>query len=182
MSEIYNFYDYDLTVITFDKVFERIQLKLIDSLTQTPSENNYNIFNADCKRFLLHYLIKESCDCMRQITPRNKILLVDPSYQTNNYEIWEYFDRAVVIKFIQSSLKTLKDNFPFPIYIIDEPINLNDKSGELMDTLYLLMEKQSNHHIRPFHMQKLKQFSKRNGLKFLTNSYYISSEFKKLFY
>jgi len=130
----------------------------------------------------LHYLIKETCDYMRTILNKNKILLVDPTFSLNNYEIWNFIDRKDITQFVYTSFKNLKEHLPFPIFCSDDVVNLDELIGETIDTLNIMSMLVSTHSIKPITTKKLKQFSKKNGLTYLTNTYYISSEFRKLLY
>ena len=182
MKAIRNIPEFDVTVVTLDKIFEAVQVNTLNSVCFSSTKGNYKQFDSDCKKFFLHFLIKEICDRMRSIKFTNKILLITPDIQNIPYDIWNYLDPEVVMSFLVSSFQTLKNNFPFPVYVLPEHIDIENRTGETVDLLNILSLKVHEHSMKPISLKKLKSFSKKNGLAYLANTYYISSEFQKLFY
>ena len=183
MCNVRKFGDFDLTVVTLDEIFGTVQLQTLNSIHLTTTTiNNIITFDSDCKRYFLHFLIKEVCEVMRTITDKNKALLVNPRFMLTDYEIWNYMDRREVARFVYSSFDTLKEHLPFPVLCCFDNIDLDERTGETIDVLNILSMLTAAHSIKPITTKKLKEFSKKNGLTYLTNTYYVSSEFKKLLY
>jgi len=182
MNNFRKFNEFDITVVNFERIFESVQLLTLNSIRLTTTKNNYISFDLDCKRYFLHYLIKETCDYMRTIIDKNKILFIGPTFYLNNYEIWSFMDRKEISQFVYNSFKNLKENLPFPIFCSEDSINLTELTGETIDALNIMSMLVSTHSTKPVTTKKLKEFSKKNGLTYLTNTYYVSSEFKKLLY
>ena len=181
-NSIYEIKDLDLTIITLDDIFERVQIQVLNSIYPIFT-NNYISFSADVKRFFLHYLIKETCDYFKNSKLKNKILVVDPSFSKRKYEIWNYLDKTIVTKFIIQCFKVMHNRFPFPTYQTENIINLEDiNSGELKDILYKLVQIKNNYANKCITCKDLLKFTKKKGLIYLTNTYIRSNEFKKLLY
>jgi len=182
MIDSYKFDEYDLTVIDFEDIFKLVQIEALNSSHLTTTNIYYIPFRSDFKRLFLHFLIKITCDCFNDIKDKNKVLLIHSTFKNNDHELWRYTDKDDVVKFIFTFFNKLKHNLPFPVLVVDEDLDLNIMSGELIDVLHNLSDKVHDHSFKPATMQKLKSFSKANGLNNLTNSYYVSSDFKKLMY
>lgn len=179
-NTVYELYDQDIIVILFDQIFEKVQVQVLNSI-QPIFNNNDICFSLDVKRYFLHFLIKESCEYFRNISGINKILLIDNGFTKLPYEIWNYLDKKIVAKFIFNCFNTLKNRYPFPIYITKTIIEM-DTSGETQDCIHNMVHIVNKFKEDNINTKKLKEYTLQNGLNFLTNTYLPSTEFKKLLY
>lgn len=176
-----SFDEYDLNIILFNDIFYNIQFNTINEISSfsLPPVKHYVELNSDIKRILLHFIIKESCDTISNINKKNKVLVIN---ELDDYEIFNYLERDKVIKFIKDSFKSLKNKFPFPSYILEDEIDFNNMTGELEDVLHDLHKEVDNYSTKSKTSRRLRGYSSQKGLKYLTDSYLVSGEFKKLLY
>ena len=178
-SKIYTFEKQQLTIILLDHIFEEVQLNFLNSI---PEALLNNTFNLDAKQYYLHALIAEICKFFENNRFTNKVLVVQPTFKNEEYEIWNFFSREEVSDFTIKAFKQLKTALPIPIFVSTDIIDFSSKSGEVEDIVNLLAERERVFKLNTITSRKLKKYTVKKGLTQLANTYIHSSGFKKLLY
>ena len=183
-NKIYIFENPDLVVIPFEKIFENIDLQFLNyTYNNKIAKNNYFKFDTDLKKLLLHFVIFEVCNFFIKSKYKNKILLVQPSFADQNFEVFNYINKDQIVKFILNSFHKLNSCFPFPVLVYDKSINLYDlNTGEVREVLIKSKEVINTYLLKTPNMRDIKKFTEKNGLKFLHNQYFNEQQFKSIFY
>jgi hypothetical protein len=179
---IYNCTKFDINVITLDNVFDKVQVEFINNINNFTYQKNYIEFNSEVKRYFLHTIIKVLSEYLYDNKVKNKIVLIQPSFADYDYELWKFIDKDIIIKYVLKLFKQIKNDFPIPIYITDNSVDLNSTSGEVDEVLNILSEIVNNFKSKVINTKKLRKYSEKNGLLYLTNIYFVSGKFKKLLF
>jgi len=181
------FEELDVTVVPFEKVFPKIQVQFLKHLSAIYNINTLYTgkFNQDVKKILLHFTIHETCKYFLELKSNYKhtILLVDSSFANSNFGIFEMYNKDSVTHFILNKFKRIKNQLPFPVVVLDKPLNSYKKdSGEVKELKCTIVKLVEEYITKPPHLRDIKAFTIMNGLKQLSLHYFDSVDFKKIFY
>jgi len=175
----YSYPEYNITIIDFDSVFKYGSEQLLN--TSMAYVNNYNQFNSDCKRYLLHFLILESCKHIESTNIRNTVLFVNTNFSDKPYEIFNYFNKTEVEQFVFNQFTKIRNMLPFIVHIVNEPIDfLQDQDGELIDHLHQIQNKIRKRAPNTKGHRQLLKFAQNAGLVNIADNFVLSNSFKKL--
>jgi hypothetical protein len=176
--------DPNLVIITFDDIFKKVVIHVINII--------YNIYgdleliktlNSDIKKIFIHSLLDQIYNRMIEEKDINNILYINTSFTTNFSEIWSYIKKEELEKFIIKTCKNISHKAPLPIYVSNEDIDLLKDCGETREILNKLY-----HTIKLFQnyttsLNKLKQYSIKNGLTQFMIKYHPEDDIKNsMFY
>jgi len=171
----------NLTIVTFEKIFKAAQEKLL--------YNNiiYNTkrLNQDISRLFLHFLIHEFCEKYIELKTvySNVIFVIDSNFAKVDFEIYKVFSKIDINKFIYSKLKKAVKKIPIPIFITDSSIDLDKlEEGNNIEVLNKIISLKQDFDKKPKMLDNIKNYTQKNGLKQLANTYFYEQETKRIFY
>lgn len=174
----------ELTIITFDEIFKSVVIHTVNTI--------YNIygdlqiirkFGIDVKRILTYSVLDQICHRMMREVDINSILLVDKCFTTAPSEMWEYVDISVLDKFITKTARAISRNAPIPILLEDGCVDLTTDCGETRDVLNKVELTLAKFRDKTTSLEKLKRYSKDNGLIQFMDKYYPEDNIKNsMFY
>lgn len=176
--------DPNLVIITFDEIFKKVVIHVINII--------YNIYgdlsliktlNSDIRKIFIHSLLDQIYNRMILEKDINNILYINTSFTTNFSEIWSYIENEKLKQFIIKTCKSISHRAPLPIYVEMSNNNLMDKSGESIETVNKLEHTLNEFRSHTTSLNKLKKYSKANGLIHFMNKYHPEDNLKKsMFY
>ena len=170
----------DLTIITFDKIFELVVIHVINII--------YNIYNdlslieelnKDVKKIIIFSLLDQIYNRMIRENDINSILYINTSFTTKYSEIWTYIDKNKLEYFIIKKCKEISSKAPLAIYVENGSVDLLSDSGETKEVINKLNSALIKFKSNITSLSKLKEYSKDNGLIQFMDKYYSEDNIKK---
>lgn len=165
-----------ITIIPFSIIFSEATFTLLnEDILQVK-----DVFDIDVQKLLLHHLLMVIFDKFLNSYSTNKILLVDPYFTLQSFEIYEYFSRDQIGQFVLRMFEKCRSKIPVPIILKQEVVNLRENSGETQEFLSeceMILQKRR---LQVQSSRQLQKFAKQKGLGFIAEQFIKTDEFKKL--
>lgn len=176
--------DPNLVIITFDDIFKKVVIHVINII--------YNIYgdleliktlNSDVKKIFIHSILDQIYNRMVEERDINNILYINTSFTTNFSEMWSYIEKEELEKFIIKICKNISHKAPLPIYVGEDNIDLLNNCGETKEVLNKLEQTVKHFQNQTTSLNKLKQYSQKNGLTQFMHKYHPEDDIKNsMFY
>ena len=174
----------NLTIITFDEIFKSVSIHVINLVFSI--YNNLDMIqtlNTDIKKIFKHSLLDQIYQRSMQETDYNCILYINTNFVSNYSEIWSYIDVWRLEPFIIKTCKEITHNAPLPICVIPGPADLLHDCGETCEVVNMIDMSLAQFRKHVTSLDKLKKYSKNNGLLQFMHKYHPEDDLKKsMFY
>lgn len=168
-----------ITVVTFDSIFELVAINVINTVyNMYGNVNHLEKLNKDIKRIFIHFLLEQIYKRMILEKDTNVILYINTSFTTKTNELWNYTDQKKIERFIIRECKIIADKAPLPMYVEADIIDLTDDCGETREVMNKLYKKLRDFKQQITSLNKLKKYSKDNGLMQFMNNYHHETDNK----
>lgn len=187
--------NYGLCVINFREIFDSCYKLIVDDLFTYDIHNDWNARRQDTKKIYYYHLIKGVCDSILAIKTSNKIVIYycekdircDFAHCENartRRGVKKQDPRGDFTLFMSRFLKQLKNNLPVRVFINDVKFNTfiqyyNNNKGRYIETINQIRSVKEK---KNFDLNRIKQFSKKYQLKYLTNDYFNQLKVRCIMY
>ena len=167
---------HNLTVIDFNDLFvEEYQLNILDHL------HKFNLLgkpltNPDVKKIFYHNLIYSICKVLTK-EYNSKPVLVFNNTNICNCSIIEYYNCDDVLAFLTKFIRQLQSMLPVKMYVSAIDVNnlnilLSKKDGKTLLQVNQLIEEINASKFKVYTFEKIKKFTVKYQLTFLTDNYF----------
>ena len=174
----------DLVIITFDEIFQLVVIHVINIIYNIYGNLNLiETLNSDIKKIITHALLDQIYTRMIMEKDINNILYINTSFTTNFSEMWSYIDKDKLERFIIKICNTISHKAPIPIFVERGSVDLTMNTGETKEVVNKLDQSIYNFRKNTTSIQKLKKYSRDNGLVQFIEKYHPEEDIKKsMFY
>lgn len=186
--------NYGLHLISFESIFGDAYMCIVDDLITYDKFHDNNIRSQDTKRIYYYHMIKTMCDTIISTRTTNKIVIYYSekdikcdfkqctNARTRKGGLKE--TRSDFVLFMNRFFKQIKTMIPVKVYVGDVKFNTfiqyyNTNKGKYLETINKLrsMPRNSN-----FNFSKLKKYSDKYKLVYLSNDYLNQVKVKSIMY
>jgi hypothetical protein len=176
---------YNFSILDFAPICREISKSVLADLTRYGLLETNNL-TRDVKRLILHHTIYCVCEVLLKRKQKPPVILYF-SRDTYNTRLHEFFNKDSINEEIYFNIIKIKKMLPIRIYIATtlfeqarEIIELRTGEGvELLNNLKYYTDCHSN---EKFTFSRIKQYSNRHGLTFLTKDYFNQLKTKQLLF
>ena len=173
----------NLVIITFDKIFESVVIHVINLVFSIYGDLDIiKKLNGDVKKIIIHSLLEQIYLRMLRENDVNVILYLNTSITTNLSEIWSYIEPERLEPFITKICKQISTRAPLPIHVEPSNIDLLTDCGETREIINKLDNTLCKFKREATSLNKLKKYSKANGLVQFMDKYHPEDLKKGMFY
>ena len=192
---VLNLDNYGLYIVNFRDIFDECYKLIVDDLFMYEIHHDWNVRRRDTKKIYYYHLIKGVCDYVLSVKTTNRIIIYycekdircDFAHCENmkTKRAGKKRDtREDFTLFMSRFLKHVKCTLPMKVFTNDVKFDTfvqyyNNNKGKYLDTINQirsLKEKKS------FDLDKIKQFSRKFELNYLTNEYFNQLKVKCIMY
>lgn len=187
--------NYGLCIINFRVIFDRCYKMVVDDLFTYEIHHDWNVRRRDTKKIYYYHMIKGVCDYILNLKTNNKIVIYYcekdircdfahcENKQTRNGGK-SRDTRGDFTLFMSRFLKQLKNNLPVRIFLNDVKFDTfvqyyNNNKGKYLDTINKIRSIKEK---KNFDLGRIKQFSQKFELTYLTNEYFNQLKVKCIMY
>lgn len=176
---------YNYCIVNFNRVYrESFVPELIDSLN-TYKINDIRIKNKDFKKLFTHSLIHSLCEEIINSKTLEKTVIYFNTTTLPHTELNKTINDEELINFIEKIILKIRKLLPIKIFITSNTfdyfaqlVHKNDaKAIEIVNNIRSLCEKIK---LEKYTFQKIRSYSKRFGLTFLSDVYFNNIKSKQL--
>ena len=176
MNKLLFYKEKHLLLINFDIIFSSIQVDCLNELQDYGLVKDYhiNLSKSDVKKVIYHHVIHGICEEIRLNKHKDiKVIVIPPTFRPF-HEIVKFCNPDILQRLMLTLIKRISNSLPFLIYFADEYIFENESpdTGKLEDLLNILVEKSHNLRDKSFTFEKIKKFTAKFDLDFLSQEYF----------
>ena len=188
MQHYHHLNNLNLLLINFKKPFAEIETKFLNDCTEFGLLKNkkINYRNKDTKRILQHHVIHEICNEVLRHTKYKSVIFYRPFQKDDIFEILQYSNLKDLNKQLLLIVTKIKKLLPIQTAVFDKEISfhglkekLNKKDGETVDLVNKILCQMVPTNLS---FAKIKKWTKKEGLTFLSENYFNQLKTKQLFY
>ncbi len=172
---------YNICLINFYKELKEYEVFIINDL------HTYRLLSStkitkDVKKLLLHHIIYFVCTSIVNNKVKEKNIFY--IFSESNLQLYSYFEREKMDRFIQETLIKISKMLPLCFYFGEECFapfctKITSPSGYGYEVLLKLLSKIEDIKAESFQFNKIKSFAKRHDLTFLTQEFFNSFKTKQ---
>jgi len=172
----------NMVLINFNFIFKQIEVDFINDLTEYNLIKDYkiNFSKKDIKKLFYHHVIFGICEEIKNSPKHKKVLIIPP--ELKECEIFNYCDYDDFNKILLKLLQMLEKCLPFLIHFTSNDIFIAEitDSGESIEFINILSAMIDKKESKTFTFERLKSFSKKWELTFLSKTYFNDVKTKLL--
>jgi hypothetical protein len=181
--------NYNIKIIDFNDYLDEIGYQCINELYDCGliENNTVNLNKPVVKRIFYHNTIHYICE--QVLYNKNKIAISFPSTFKRDQELYNYCNEEQLNKIIRTIMKKIEKMLPVLIIFQEKALDfgfLKDKiirdEGEGSEYVLLLLEFADKIGNRNYTFEKIKKFSNKYGLNFLSYKYFNELKTKQLLF
>ena len=176
--------NHNITLVDFYSIFSECELSIINDLHDYQLLQDLNFKIKDTKKIFYFYIIKEVCEFLSNAKDKNRIVFYFNENDIPKTEITCYCNNFRFKSFIRTVAKKLNQLFPVKFYFGDmtfdefEHINI----GEVKDVVMQIREKLKSFKIENYTFSKIKLFTQKYELTYLSKGYFDRVKVKAIMY
>jgi len=175
----------NINIISFAKIYKNTFAEGFLKNIQDYSIKNITLKNKDVKKLFVHNLIFSICEEIRKSKVTERSIIYFSTTSLPHTFLNDFLNEEEIIVFIESILNKIKKILPINIVITSNSFEyfyylINKNKAEGIDLLYNMLSIISNSNTEKFTFQKIKAFTKKYGLTFLSNVYFNDIKSKQL--
>ena len=176
---------YNFKIIDFTFICKEISRSMFNDLEKYGLLESVK-FSRDIKRLLLHHTIYSICEMFLKRKQKSPVIIYF-SRNTYNTNLHALFGRDVINEEIYKNIIKIKKMLPIRIYIATTQFEqikqlIEDNTGEGIEILNNLKYYTDCHSNEKFTFSRIKLYTKRHGLTFLTEDYFNQLKTKQLLF
>jgi len=174
----------NLILINFINILAEISPACLNDLDTYGLITDYriNLSDRDTKKLIYHHIIHGICEEIQKTTHKHRKVIVIPPRIDDSQEIVQFCHPEEFSIFLTKLLKSLQNLLPVVLFQSDEDLfsSENIDSGKMQDILSIMSQLCHIKDSRNFTFERMKKFSSKFDLDFLSNSYFNSIKTKML--
>ena len=178
----------NLRLVDFNKIFKKyIETDILNDLDEYKliKADKVNIKNKDVKKIMYHHIIHGLCEYILSVKGKEHVVIIyNTDASLTNY-LQDYVDRTDLLDFLNKFVSKLGKMLP--IRILCEPIDfitlrkdIKSNNGECKDVINKAKCVSDNFDISKYTFAKLRYFTKKYELEYLSNNYFQKVKNKQL--
>lgn len=186
--------NYGVCIINFRHIFNKCYKDIVSDLFDYDIYHDVNARRIDTRRIYYYHLIKGVCDHVLSIKTNNKVIIYYSSKdiqcdfkQCQNKKrrvTREHATNSDFTLFITRFFKQLKGLLPVRVYVSDVKFStfiqyFNNNKGKYIEALNKMRSTKAN---KKFDFERVKKFSEKYNLTYLTNDYFNQVKVKCIMY
>jgi len=183
MLNYLEFKQYNFKIINFNYLFKDIEVDIINDLHKYELLKDRITTNA--KKFFYHHIIFSLCETLLNDKSKEKSIIYFNNTQIGGFQILKHFQEEDVLKLLDVILKKIKRLLPIKVFIstisfdfLNHLLQKNDgRSVELISNIRTYL---NSINLERYTFSKVKIFTKRNDLTFLSKDYFNRIKSKQL--
>ena len=181
----------NLAIFNFADIFkENIDVQFLNQVDsfEMVDRDEIDFSNRDVKRILLHSVIYGICEYILSQNRKEKIAIVfDDRFSTYNLQIFTFIKPSLVEKYILDTLKKIIKILPVNIFFHNSLYwnlieKIKDNTGEGIEFINTIDSRILTNSKDTVSFNKIKHFSKKHHLTFLSKEYFNKVMKKQLIY
>ena len=178
---------HNITLINFYSVITECERNILDDLYKFDLLESLNFKTRDTKKVFYFHIIKKLCDFLKSSRECNRIVFYFNEDGAPRTEIAEYCNNFRFKSFISTIARKLNQLFPIKFYFGDikfaEFKNISSKNnGEIKDVIMQIREKIKSFKIENYTFSKIKLFTEKYELTYLSKGYFDQVKVKAIMY
>jgi hypothetical protein len=177
--------EHNLYIVDFSKIFTDRFLPNFYSSCEQYNLHNISLKNKDVKKLIYHCLIHSLCEEVLCVKSNNKTVIF---YNTNHLpksDLTKYISEEELIIFIELLLRKTSKMLPIRVFITSYTFDyfvhlIKAKKARGIEILYKIKAFVDKISFEKFTFQKIRLFSKKYDLTFLSNIYFNAIKSKQL--
>lgn len=185
---------YGLCVLNFENIFIKAYKHIVDDLFTYDKFNDFNVRSQDTKRIYYYHLIKCICDAVIETKTHNKIVIYYSEKDIKCDFKWcmnkrtrkgtDKNSRSEFVLFMNRFFKQIKNMIPMKVFCGDVKFNTfvqyyNTNKGRYVEIINGMRASKINSN---FNFAKLKKYSEKYKLVYLSNDYLNQVKVKSIMY
>ena len=159
-----------LRLINFNTFFNQVSYKILDSIQWYLDLTQDTKLSKPIKQFILHHLINETIQFITTSKSNNKtVFVVSPVYRSR---LHLFISNKELDHYLNKILLQIQKKLPIKIYFAPTDSTWYHITGLTLDGYWAeqmqLIKLEANKDYKLFTFEKIKDFAKKNGLRFLT--------------
>lgn len=190
MIESCTFDQFNLQLVNFESIFKTIEVNFINDLVK------YQLLPAkritrDIKKLLYHHIFYGTCEYLLNRQAKERVVILkSKQLDFTNYQILQYFDKELILKYIDQAALKVSKLLPISMYVY-ENIEFclfkqlySKRDGNVIELIERIRSfAWTKEFTRSYYtFAKVKNFAKRNELTFLSEKYFNQLKTKQLLY
>lgn len=189
MIDSCTFEQFNLKFIDFDSIFKLIEVDLINDLAM------YNLISAkkitrDIKKLFYHHIFYGISEYLLNIKSKERVIILKTLEVHSNFLIFQHFKADDVQRYIEQSVTQVAKLLPINIYAYKD-IQFKDlkkayekRNGDVVELIERIRSFAWSRDFMRSHytFSKVKNFARRNELKFLDEKYFNQLKTKQLLF
>jgi len=184
------FDQFNLQLVNFESIFKTIEVNFINDLVK------YQLLPAkritrDIKKLLYHHIFYGTCEYLLNRQAKERVVILkSKQLDLTNYQILQYFDKELILKYIDQAALKVSKLLPISMYVY-ENIEFclfkqlySKRDGNVIELIERIRSfAWTKEFTRSYYtFAKVKNFAKRNELTFLSEKYFNQLKTKQLLY
>lgn len=185
MGNILHLPQYNLQIINFEKIYCEKFIKSFFDYCEQYNIQNINLKNKDIKKLIYHNIIFNICEEILHNKQKEKIIVYFNTCLLPKTDLNKYIHEEELLIFFELLLRKVSKILPVKVFITSITFSYfyyswkkNDAKG--IEILYRIKAFSEKFNFERFTFQKIRMFSKKYGLTFLSNIYFNNIKSKQL--
>jgi len=176
---------HNLCVLNFSDIYKKRFLNNFHNNFMEYKIKNINIKNKDVRKLISHNVIYSICEEILNKQVNEKIVIYFSTTTIPHTFINEFINEEEILQYLEKLLLRIRKIIPVNIYISSNSFDyfvflINKQKAEGIDILYNMISLLETNKNQKFTFEKIKSFSKKFGLTFLSNVYFNDIKSKQL--
>ena len=172
-------------LINYADILKLSEVSIINDLDMYDMLDNLNLRSRDVKKAFFHHIIKNICEVVLNKNTRNKAVIFY-NEQEFELEMFNYKDKALMLKFLNTITKKIQSMIPVCVYYTDDQFktfqNKYISRAVLREKCAMIQQLINDHDISRYNFSKIKKFASDNDLTYLSEIYFYNMKTKNLMF
>jgi hypothetical protein len=175
----------NICVVSFTKIYKERFIEGFLKNLQDYSIKNITFKNKDIRRLFVHNIIHSICEEILESRVNEKCIVYFSTTSLPHSFINDFVNEEEVLVFLEKLFNKIKKMLPVSILVTSNSFEyfcylLDKNKAEGTELLYSMISIINSSNFDKFTFQKIKNFSKKYGLTFLSNMYFNDIKSKQL--
>jgi hypothetical protein len=176
---------HNLDIINFEKIYKDKIIATLFRLLEEYNITSYSLKNKDFKKLLIHSLIHSLCEEVLHSQKNEKIIVYYCNNTLPNSDINKHIPEEELINFFENIFKKISIILPIKFYITSNAFDyfiylLSKNRVKGVDILQNIKNIAFNNKNESFTFNKIRKYTKKYGLTFLSEVYFNTIKSKQL--
>ena len=178
---------HNITLVSFYSIIAECERDILNDLYKFDLLDPLNLKVRDTKKIFYFHIIKKICDFLKKSKECNRLIFYFNIDDMPRTEITEYCNNFRFKSFVHTIAKKLNQLFPVKFYFGVIPFAEfgyieSRNRGEVKDIIMQIREKLKSFKIENYTFSKIKQFTEKYELTYLSKGYFDQLKVKAIMY